>query len=57
MARRRLTLEAQLKGVRAALRSRRTPRQFLDGLRRQESKLERRIAAQAARAGRAREAG
>jgi signal transduction histidine kinase len=33
MARRKLTLEEQLKGVRAAVRSKRTPPQLRDGLR------------------------
>jgi hypothetical protein len=34
MARRRLTFEEQLKGIRAAIRSKRTPVQLKDGLRR-----------------------
>ena len=33
MARRQLTLEEQLKGIRAAIRSKRTPPQLRDGLR------------------------
>ena len=33
MARRKLTLEEQLKGVRAAVRSKRTPPQLREGLR------------------------
>lgn len=33
MARRKLTLEEQLKGIRAAVRSKRTPPQLRDGLR------------------------
>ena len=40
MARRKLTLEDQLKGVKAALRSRRTPPQLRDGLRRRARHLE-----------------
>jgi hypothetical protein len=36
MARRRLNLEQQLKGVKAAIRSKRTPPQLRDGLRRRE---------------------
>jgi hypothetical protein len=39
MARRKLTKEQQLKGVRAALRSPRTPPQLKDGLRRREAVL------------------
>ena len=39
MARRKLTKEQQLKGVRAALRSPRTPPQLKDGLRRREAAL------------------
>jgi hypothetical protein len=34
MARRKLSLEQQLKGVRAAIRSKRTPPQLREGLRR-----------------------
>src|SRR5882762_1368774 len=40
MARHELTLEEQLEGVRKALRSRKTPPQFREGLRRQEARLE-----------------
>lgn len=39
MAHRRLTLEQQLKGVKAALRSPRTPPQLKDGLRKREKAL------------------
>jgi hypothetical protein len=49
MARRKMTLEAQLKGVRAALRSRKTPKQLRDGLRKREAQLERLLEAEAAR--------
>lgn len=44
MARRKLTLGEQLKGVRAALRSRRTPPQLKEGLRKRAEALERQIA-------------
>ena len=47
MARRKLTLEAQLKGVRAAIRSPRTPPQLRDGLRRRAEVLEGLIEGQA----------
>jgi hypothetical protein len=40
MARRKLTLDAQLKGVRAAIRSRRTPPQLRDGLRKRARVLQ-----------------
>ena len=40
MARRKLTLEAQLKGVRAAIGSPRTPPQLREGLRRRAEVLE-----------------
>ena len=43
MARRKLTLMEQLKGVRAALRSRRTPPQLKEGLRKRAEALERQI--------------
>jgi hypothetical protein len=43
MARRKLTLKDQLKGVRAALRSRRTPPQLKDGLRRRAKALENKL--------------
>lgn len=42
MARRRLTLSQQLKGIRAALKSKRTPIQFLPGLRKRENWLRKR---------------
>lgn len=44
MARRKLTLREQLKGVKAALRSPRTPPQLKEGLRRRARALEREIA-------------
>jgi hypothetical protein len=40
MARRKLTLEEQLRGVRAALKSRRTPPQLKAGLQRRKEALE-----------------
>src|SRR2546425_1051594 len=40
MARHELSLEEQLEGVRAALRSRQTPPQLREGLRRREAQLE-----------------
>ena len=43
MARRKLSLKDQLKGVRAALRSRRTPPQLRDGLRRRAEDLKKRL--------------
>jgi hypothetical protein len=43
MARRKLTLEQQLKGVRAAIRSKRTPPQLRDGLKRRECWLSKRV--------------
>jgi len=43
MARRKLTLEEQLRGVRAALRSKRTPPQLKEGLRRRAEVLEKEI--------------
>ena len=39
----RLSLEDQLKGVRGALRSRKTPPQLRDGLRKREAQLERKM--------------
>jgi hypothetical protein len=39
VARRKLTTAEQLKGVRAALKSRRTPPQFRDGLRKRAREL------------------
>jgi hypothetical protein len=41
MARRKLSLEQQLKGVRAAIRSKRTPPQLREGLRRRAEFLSR----------------
>jgi hypothetical protein len=46
MPRRKLTLEQQLKGVRAAMRSPRTPPQLRKGLQRRAEKLEKQITAQ-----------
>lgn len=46
MARRRLTLEQQLAGVRAALQSNKTPKQLREGLRKRQAQLERLIAAE-----------
>ena len=46
MARRKLTLENQLKGVKAALRSRRTPPQLRDGLSRRAKELEKKLKAE-----------
>ena len=43
MARRKLSLKDQLRGVKAALRSRRTPPQLCDGLRRRAEVLEKRL--------------
>lgn len=43
MARRKLTIREQLKGIRAALKSKRTPIQFLPGLRKRESWLRKHI--------------
>ncbi len=43
MARRKLTLKDQLRGVRAALRSPRTPPQLREGLRQRAKELERRL--------------
>jgi hypothetical protein len=43
MARRRLTLEEQLRGVRAALRSKHTPPQLKEGLHRRAEALEKEI--------------
>jgi hypothetical protein len=43
MARRKLTLKEQLKGVRAALKSKRTPPQFREGLRKRAAWLGKRI--------------
>jgi len=42
----RLSLEAQLKGVRAALRSRKTPPQLKEGLRRRVDQLQRQLGRQ-----------
>ncbi len=43
MARHELSLEEQLEGVRSALRSRRTPPQLKEGLRRREAQLEQQL--------------
>jgi hypothetical protein len=43
VAHRRLSLEQQLKGVRAALNSRRTPKQLKKGLKKREKELRKRI--------------
>src|SRR5271165_4813189 len=43
MSRHRLTLQEQLQGVRAALRSRRTPPQLKEGLRQRLAELERQL--------------
>src|SRR5713101_809259 len=44
MSRHKLSLEEQLEGVRAALRSRRTPPQLKEGLRRREAELKMQLA-------------
>ncbi len=46
MARRKLTLREQLKGVQAAIRSRRTPPQLRDGLKRRAAELEKQLQAE-----------
>lgn len=46
MARRKLSIEDQLKGVRAAVKSRRTPPQLREGLKRRAEELEKKLAAQ-----------
>ncbi len=43
MARRKLSLEEQLKGVRAAIRSPRTPPQLREGLRKRAKDLEEKL--------------
>jgi hypothetical protein len=43
MARRKLTLRDQIKGVRAAIKSRRTPPQLVAGLKKREEWLKKRI--------------
>ncbi len=43
MARRKLTLKEQLRGIKAAIRSPRTPPQLRDGLRRRAEFLEKEI--------------
>ena len=45
MARHKLTLKEQLKGVRAALQSRRTPLQLRPGLKRRAEQLKKKIKA------------
>ena len=49
MPRRKLTLEQQLKGVKAAMRSSRTPPQLRKGLQRRAEELEKQITAQTER--------
>jgi hypothetical protein len=49
MGRRKLTLADQLKGVRAAIRSRRTPPQLKEGLRNRRETLRKQIRALAAK--------
>lgn len=49
MARRKLTLEQQLKGVEAALRSRKTPGQLKPGLRKRQAQLLRQLGREAGR--------
>lgn len=51
MPRRKLTLSEQLRGVRAALRNRKTPKQLRDGLRKREAQLVRLLAGQPETAG------
>jgi hypothetical protein len=46
MARRKLSTEDQLKGVRAALKSRRTPPQLKPGLKRRAEELEKKLRAE-----------
>jgi hypothetical protein len=53
MARRKLTVEQQLKGVRTALRSARTPPQLKEGLRKREKELSGRLLAPGTRRRRA----
>lgn len=43
MARYKLSLESQLKGIKAAIRSKRTPMQLLEGLRKREEWLREQI--------------
>jgi hypothetical protein len=43
MARNKLSLEDQLRGVKAALKSKKTPPQFRDGLRRRKAELQKQI--------------
>lgn len=43
MARRKLSIEDQLKGVRAAIQSRRTPPQLKEGLKRRAEELEKKL--------------
>jgi hypothetical protein len=52
MARRKLSLEQQLKGVRAAIRSKRTPPQLREGLRRRAEWLDKQIGDSGRRKGR-----
>lgn len=43
MVRNKLSLEDQLRGVKAALKSKRTPPQFRDGLRRRKAELQKKL--------------
>jgi hypothetical protein len=45
MARNKLSLDDQLRGVKAALKSKKTPPQFRDGLRRREAELQKQLRA------------
>ena len=57
MARRKLTLKDQLKGVKAAIRSSRTPPQLRDSLRRRVGELEKKLRASRPRKTRSRKSG
>ncbi len=43
MARRKLSIEDQLRGVKAALKSKRTPPQFITGLRKRAEELQKKL--------------
>jgi hypothetical protein len=43
MAHNKLSLEDQLRGVKAALKAKKTPPQFLEGLRRRKMELQRKL--------------
>jgi len=45
MARNKLSLDDQLRGVKAALKSKKTPPQFRDGLRRRKAELQKHLRA------------